>query len=484
MRIAFLSAEVSPFAKTGGLGDVAGALPKALHDLGHDVVVITPLYRQTSNYFDRSGETLERVASLPVRTPAASGEAVIFKGVLPKSAVPVYFVEFDLFFNREQLYSNDASGFDDQLERFVFFCRAAVEVCRWLKLPIDVMHCNDWHTALLPVLLRGELREDPLFENCRSVYTIHNLNYQGRYGGNRFTSLGISSYFGSPRALEYYGDVNLMKGGIVFADAINTVSHTYASEMQRPEFGAGLDGLLRENSWKLRGVLNGIDVEEWDPANDVYLDAAYSAGAMSGKAKCRRALRKEVGLRYRPGSPIAGMVSRLVEQKGIDILLPAIEKLLALGVQIVILGTGERQYEDALVNCQKNFPDDFRFIRDFNVGLSHRITAGTDLLFMPSRYEPCGLNQMYALRYGTIPIVRLTGGLADTVIPFDGTNLATANGFGFHSTSSFDLYQQTLLATLLMRQPKSWAALQKNGMKRDDSWEASARAYEQMYRKD
>jgi len=475
MRLVFASAEVSPFAKTGGLGDVCGALPKALAGLGHDVVVITPCYRQVQDYFQRTGETLEHIHNTTLRWATWSVEMSLFRSTLPGSAVPVYFVAVPGIFDRPGLYDND------DLERFTIFNRAVIATCEFLGVPVGILHAHDWHTALLPVYLSSGLRSVPIWERTASIFTIHNLAYQGHYGLDKFPFLGLHDAYRSSDVLEHFGDINLMKGGIVFGDAVSTVSPTYAKEIQTPEFGSGLDGLLRAFSWKLIGILNGIDTEEWDPEHDARIPVTFSKERMDGKAECRSALETEAGWKHDAGSPIIGIISRLVSQKGFDILAPVVGEIIERGARFIVLGTGEPELEHAFRTIEAAFPGRVTVRTRFDPELAHRIIAGSDLILMPSRYEPCGLNQMYALRYGTLPLVRLTGGLADTVISFKGTNLDKANGFGFQSTQSSELLLTAWVALLQFRDRKIWRRLQLNGMWRDFSWEASAAEYVRAY---
>ncbi|MGH9423956.1 MAG: glycogen synthase, partial [Thermoanaerobaculia bacterium] len=345
----------------------------------------------------------------------------------------------------------------------------------------DIVHAHDWHTALLPVYLHSGLRGSDQFRKARSVFTIHNLNYQGIGGGRHFPALGLHSRYWAPDAVEHFGDVNLMKGGIILADQVTTVSPTYAREIQTGEHGAGLDGILRSLSFKLQGILNGIDVEEWDPATDPHVSSPFHEGHLLGKNLSKRAMLRELTLKIKAKTPLLGFISRLVDQKGIDLLIAALPHMLAAGAYAVILGSGEPRYENALQQIAAQHPESCRVIIGFDTALAHRIYAASDVLLMPSIYEPCGLNQLYALRYGTVPVVRLTGGLADTVIPFDGANAGSANGFGFFSTNAADFFTATWLAMLNYRESKAWKQLQANGMAADVSWERSARQYEAVY---
>ncbi|HYK04939.1 MAG TPA: glycogen synthase [Thermoanaerobaculia bacterium] len=480
MRIVFATAEVSPIAKTGGLGDVCGSLPKALAKLGHDVTVFMPYYRQARHWFEKNGITPHQVMpTVKISWANWSAEATFLRATLPGTNIPLTLIANDYFFERDHLYQG-IDGVDDFLLRYTFFCRAIIRGCELLDLAPDIMHAHDWHTALLPVYLHSGLRGEPHFANTRSVYTIHNLNYQGVAGADAFPLTGLHSRYWAPDALEHFGNLNPMKGGILFADQVTTVSPNYAREVRTSALGAGLDGVLRAVSHKFHGILNGIDVEEWDPATDPLLPANFDADDPSPKLRNKRALAKEAGFKF-SRRPLIGAVSRLVDQKGFQLLIPAMERLIAAGAQLVILGSGEPELEGALAWVGERHPDACRVWIGFDNALAHRIYGGSDMLLMPSIYEPCGLNQMYALRYGTVPIVRLTGGLADTVIPFDGTNGDVANGFGFIAAHPLELYLSTWVAMLNYKDPATWKSLRANGMAADFSWERSAREYDAVY---
>jgi len=482
MRILFATAEVSPIAKTGGLGDVCGSLPKALAKLGHEVVVFMPFYRQAREWFSKNAAELVLAhPSTPISWANWSADAAFLRATLPGTDIPLILVANEYFFDREHIYSPRMDGVDDNFERFTFFTRAIIRGCELLGITPDIVHAHDWHTALLPVYLHSGLRGSDNFRNARSVYTIHNLNYQGITSAIRFPILGLHERYWAPDALEHFRDLNLMKGAIIFADQVTTVSPNYAREIQTSEHGAGLDGVLRLLSPKLSGILNGIDVDEWNPATDELLDANFEAGKLHGKSVSKRMLAKEAGLKAKPKTPLLAVISRLVDQKGFQLLIPVLERLLAAGAQAIILGSGEPQYEHAFSQIAAAHSDSCYAHIGFDNALAHRIYAGADILLMPSIYEPCGLNQMYALRYGTVPVVRWTGGLADTVVPFDGTNKSTATGFGFASMSSADLYATTWIAMLNYKDTRVWKTLQANGMAQDFSWERSAREYEVVY---
>jgi len=484
MRVVFATAEVSPIAKTGGLGDVCGSLPKALAKLGHDVVIFMPFYREARQWFERSGAMLEQILpTTQILWANWAAEATYLRATLPGTEIPLILVANDHFFDRDQIYSPRFDGYDDGVERYTFFCRAVIRACEILGISADIVHAHDWHTALLPIYLDSGLRGSTSFTNARSVYTIHNLNYQGIAPADRFAALGLHSRYWAADAIEHWGDINLMKGGIIFADQVTTVSPNYAHEIQTRDLGAGLDGILRSLSFKLSGILNGIDVEEWNPETDPQLPSNFSAEKLNGKNLTKRALLRELKMKYVAKTPLLGFVSRLVDQKGIDLLIPMLAHIVHTGAQAVILGSGEPRYENALAQIGHEHQERCRVIIGFDSALAHRIYGGCDMLLMPSIYEPCGLNQMYALRYGAVPVVRMTGGLADTVVPFDGTNLDHANGFGFAQPSASAFYAATWIGALNFRESKTWRELQRNGMYADFSWERSADEYDRVYRR-
>lgn len=483
MNVVFATAEVSPIAKTGGLGDVCGSLPKALVKLGHDVTVFMPFYRQARHWFEKNGAAIHQ--ALPTETLSWANwtaEATYLRAHLPGTDIPLILVANDAFFERDQIYQG-IDGVDDFLMRYTFFCRAVIRGCELLDIAPDVLHCHDWHTALLPVYLQSGLRAEPHWARTHSVYTIHNLNYQGVAAAEAFPLTGLHSRYWAPDGVEHFGQINPMKAGILFADQVTTVSPTYAREIQTSTYGAGLDGVLRASAHKFRGILNGIDVEEWDPATDPHLAENFDADTVRGKSRNKRALLKEAGLKYSAKKPVIAAVSRLVDQKGFQLLIPVLDRILAAGAQVLVLGSGETAMENALVRIAAEHPDSCRVWIGFDNALAHRIYGGADLLLMPSLYEPCGLNQMYALRYGTVPVVRLTGGLADTVIPFDGTNADIANGFAFAVAHPMELYLATWVAQLNFKDAAVWKALQANGMACDFSWDRSASNYDEVYRR-
>jgi starch synthase len=482
MKVVFASAEVSPIAKTGGLGDVVGALPKALVKLGHEVVIFMPFYREARLWFEKNGVAVHQVMpTVPISWANWAAEATFLRATLPGTNISLILVANNYFFDRAQIYESGPGN--DFLLRYAFFCRAVVRGCELLDIAPDILHCHDWHTALLPLYLDSGLRGSQQFANTRSVYTIHNLHYQGAAGPDAFALTGLHSRYWAPDALEHYGTLNPMKGAILFADEVTTVSPNYGREIMRAETGAGLDGVLRAVQHKFTGVLNGIDADEWNPATDPLLPSHFDANTLDEKRWNKQALAQELGLPYNPSTPMIGAVSRLVGQKGFQLLIPVLERLLGDGAQVVILGSGEPELESALSMIADRHRERCRVWIGFDNALAHRIYGAADALLMPSIYEPCGLNQMYALRYGTLPIVRLTGGLADTVTPFDGNNLSVANGFGFFDAEPGALLWATTVAMHMYREPHVWRQLQANGMSRDFSWDRSAHAYDALYRR-
>ncbi len=459
MRVAFVAAEVAPFASAGGLGEVIGSLPKALANLGVEVAVFVPRYRQVPS-------DLPRIASFPVDFAGVPNEVNILQGFLPKSHVPVYFLDFPPYYDRPGIYGEGDQDYPDNLWRFAFLCKAAIEASAKLQSLPDIFHVHDWHTALLPLYLQV------FGEKAKTVLTIHNLAFQGWFPRETWEKLGLPQ-----ESLKLAGEgewLCALRAGILKASAITTVSPSYAQEILAD--GLGLDEVLRARAQDLVGILNGIDVEEWDPQNDPYIWARYSARDLRGKAFNRRRLLEELGLSGE--GPIVAMVGRLAEQKGLDLLVASLDHLLALGINLVVLGAGETRYEDFLRNAEKKWPGKVRALFAFSVEWAHRIFAGADFLLMPSRFEPCGLTQLYALRYGTIPIVRATGGLRDTVRDVE----RGGNGFVFEE------YRPEALLSALERAVRLWREdrqklleLRRVGMSGDYSWEPSARKYLELY---
>ena len=473
MRIVIGSAEVAPFAKTGGLADVAGTLPKHVGQLGHDVIVIMPLYRKVR----QSGVKLQPTRlsfEVPIANRVVTGK--LWRSTLPGSDLPIYFVENNAYYDRDGLYGTGGghdSDFADNSERFIFFTRAILEACEQLEFAPDVIHCNDWQTGLLPVYLKTIYRDRPHLRDTATVYTVHNLAYQGMFWHWDMKLTGLDWYLFNWRQLEYYGNLNFMKGGIVFADVINTVSKQYAQEIQTQEYGVGLNDVLKERSADLYGIVNGVDCTVWNPELDEHIAARYGPNDLTGKARCKADLQEKCGL-PKSNAPLIGVVSRLDKQKGFDILGEAIEDIMKLELQMVLLGTGDPKYHTLFENMAERFPRKIAVKLAFNDPLAHQIEAGSDMFLMPSRYEPCGLNQLYSLKYGTVPVVRHTGGLADTII--DGTT-----GFSFEEYTPSALLAVIRRALKAYGEKATWGKLIRNCMKQDWSAERSAREYVELY---
>ncbi len=479
MKILFVAPEAAPFAHTGGLGDVAGALPKALGRLGHDVRLIMPLYQAVNVQRHRL-----RIVASGLSVPTASGPQAVdlLEGNL-SGGVPVYFVRHDPSFDRDGLYQTpSAEDYPDNAERFALFCRAALEVCRQVDFQPEMLHAHDWQTALLPVYLKTTLSGDPFFQRTATVFTIHNLGYQGLFPPEVLPRLMLPRELFTPAGLEFYGKGNLLKGGLLFADLLTTVSRRYSQEIQTVDQGFGLDGVLKERQSDLFGVLNGIDPEEWSPAGDPHIAAHYTVDNLSGKARCKADLQRRLELPVRATVPLLAVISRLAGQKGLDLLHDILDTLMTLKVQLVLLGSGDKELEAAFREAAARHPSKLAVRIGFDLPLSHQIEAGADLFLMPSRYEPCGLNQMYSLAYGTIPVVRATGGLDDTVVRFDpGTG--QGNGFKFEEATAPAFLQAIRQALALYREQAPWHRLITNAMTADFTWDHSAREYEQLYRR-
>jgi len=473
LRILLCASEVVPFAKTGGLADVAGALPKALAALGHEVRVALPRYQ---------GIDAKQAKPKPVGSPVSVplGKETVKVGVEVSEQIPgvkAYLLDCPRYFHRGGLY-----GEPDDAERFAVFCRGLLQFLRRDQWRPQVIHANDWQTGLIPVYLKTAYAGDDRLSAIATVYTIHNLAYQGVFPPETMDQVGLDHSLFTPEALEFYGQVNLMKGGLLFADLLSTVSETYSREIQTAELGERLEGVLAKRQADLFGVLNGIDCEEWNPAADSLLPARYGPDDLAGKAANKAALQEKLNLPQRPEVPLFGLVSRLAGQKGLDILAEVMPHLLQLDVQFALLGTGEQQYHDLLSDLAKRHPAKLGLTLGFDNPLAHLIYAGSDFFLMPSRYEPCGLGQMISLRYGTIPIVRRTGGLADTVVDFNPES-GQGNGFSFRDHTAVALFGAIARALLTLKVQPAWRRLVQNAMASDFSWGRSAQAYVELYRR-
>ncbi|MBS1849542.1 MAG: glycogen synthase GlgA [Acidobacteria bacterium] len=476
MHIALAASEGVPFSKTGGLADVVGALPRALVALGHQVSVYLPRYRQTKLF---GAQTVVRSITIPF------DDQYRFCSVATEgnhSGVNFYFIDYPPFFDREALYGTPAGDYPDNAERFALFSRAVLEATKILGVP-DLFHCHDWQSALIPVLLRTQYAEDPAFREVATVFTIHNMGYQGLFPPDTLPLLTLPWDLFTMTKMEFFSQVNFLKGALVFADYITTVSRKYSHEIQTSEYGFGLDGVLRNRAATVTGILNGVDYDEWSPQKDKFIAARYSPEDLSGKAKCKQDLLAAFGLAGAdPKLPLIGIVSRFAAQKGFDLISQIMDRLAREDMTLVVLGSGDKKFEEMFLRLQKQFPQKIALKVAYDNALAHKIEAGCDMFLMPSRYEPCGLNQIYSLRYGTVPIVRATGGLDDTIDPWDAR---TGKGTGFKFT---EYNGEALLLTIknalrAFRDQTSWLTLMRNGMSRDFSWNASAKEYIRVYEK-
>lgn len=515
MHVLFAASEVAPWSKTGGLADVSGALPKALDRLGLRVTVVSPYYRCVRNWFlEKEGKEPESLYGVTLSAPIAreSRKAGVRKTTIPGTNVVSYFIEHNDYYDRDGLYNQDGVDYGDNCDRFAFFSRCVLELIARLEPDVDVVHVNDWQTALVPVyldnlyrsssrfgggsLFGGSIRPklsvagagaaSSIFDRVKTVLTIHNLRHQGRFFRSAMDRIGLDWSLFTFDKMEFYGQLNLLKSGVVFSDAITTVSPRYAAEIQTEEYGERLQGVLASRSSDLTGILNGIDVDEWNPATDPYIPATYDAGSYRvGKAKCKEELQKELGLTANPDAPLLGVVSRFDQQKGLDFVAELAGSFIErYGAQFAVLGSGDRNLADRFKGLSWRYPSSFAVRDVFSIALSHRIEAGSDLFLMPSRYEPCGLNQMYSLRYGTLPLVHDVGGLHDTVVNASNENIAagTANGFVFYWPNSDDMSKALEWALYCWRERKDdWDQMVRSAMARDHSWDASARQYDGLY---
>jgi starch synthase len=476
MHIAFAASECVPFSKTGGLADVVGALPRALAALGHQVSVYVPRYRQTQ-FTDP--QTVVRSITIPFDDKYRFCSVVTAGN---SAGVRFYFVDYPPYFDREALYGTPAGDYPDNAERFAMFSRAVIEASKILGVP-HVFHCHDWQSALVPVMLRTLYAEDPAFREVGTVFTIHNMGYQGLFPPDTLPLLMLPWELLTISKMEFFGQVNFLKGALVHSDFVTTVSKKYSQEIQTTEYGFGLEGVLRNRAATVAGILNGVDYDEWNPQTDKFVTAKYSPQDLSGKLKCKQDLLSSFGLinpAANPKIPVIGIVSRFAAQKGFDLIAQIIDRLAREEMIMVVLGSGDKLYEEMFQRLNKQFPNKFVAKIAFDNAVAHKIEAGADMFLMPSRYEPCGLNQIYSLKYGTVPIVRATGGLDDTIEPWDARS---GKGTGFKFT---DYTGEALLATIKQallgyQDPFSWQTLMRNGMSRDFSWGASAREYGRIY---
>jgi starch synthase len=474
MHIAFVASECVPFSKTGGLADVVGALPRALAASGHQVSVYLPRYRQTKL---TNPQTVVSSITVPF------DDRYRFCSVVTEgnhSGIDFYFVDYPPYFDRDALYGTPSGDYPDNAERFALFSRAVLEASKILGVP-NIFHCHDWQSALVPVLLRTQYVEDPAFRQVGTVFTIHNMGYQGLFPPDILPLLMLPWDLFTITRMEFFGNVNFLKGALVESDYVTTVSRKYSQEIQTTEYGFGLEGVLRDRAATVTGILNGVDYDEWSPQKDKFIAAKYSPQDLSGKAKCKQDLLEAFGVSGAdPRLPVIGIVSRFAAQKGFDLISQIADRLAREEMIVVALGAGDKQYEEMFQRLHKQFPQKIAVKVAYDNAIAHKIEAGSDMFLMPSKYEPCGLNQIYSLKYGTVPIVRATGGLDDTIEPWD---VRTGKGTGFKFT---EYKGEALLLTIrealrAFRDQSSWQTLMRNGMNKDFSWNASAKEYARVY---
>ncbi|HEX4076594.1 MAG TPA: glycogen synthase GlgA [Candidatus Acidoferrales bacterium] len=472
MKILFVASEGLPYSKTGGLADVVEALPKALRAMGHDVAVLLPRYHANSVH-----------SVLISSVTVALGDCVRFPAIVeaePVDGVRYFFVDDPPFFDRPELYGDRAGDYPDNAERFAEFSRVAIEFMKRVWLP-DVVHCHDWQTALVPLLLRTQHTEDRAVRSLPVVLTIHNLAYQGVFDAAALSKIGLPAALFSVDALEFFGKVNFLKGGLIFADYLTTVSRRYAKEIQTAEYGNGLEGVIRDRGDRLVGILNGVDYTAWNPETDKLIAQNYSAQNLAGKKACKKDLLAVFKFTEGDlGRPLIGIVSRFADQKGFDLIAEVADEMMKENLALLVLGTGQTEYERLFRQLSEKYPERVGVKIGYDNTLAHKIEAGADMFLMPSRYEPCGLNQIYSLRYGTVPIVRATGGLDDTIQNFV-PKAQHGTGFKFEEYTGSALLQCLRKALATYSDAKAWQAVQANGMAKDFSWKASAASYVTLY---
>jgi starch synthase len=474
MHIVFAASEGLPFSKTGGLADVVGALPRALAAQGHQVSIYLPRYRQTKLV---DPQTVVRSITVPfddhyrfcsVVTPGS------------QTGIRYYFVDYPNYFDREALYGTAVGDYTDNAERFALFSRAVIEASKIVGVP-DIFHCHDWQTGLIPVLLRTLYAQDPAFRDAATVFTIHNMGYQGLFPAEILPLLMLPWDLFTITRMEFFGQVNFLKGALAFSDYVTTVSRKYSQEIQTTEYGFGLEGVLRDRAATVTGILNGVDYTEWSPEVDKHIAAPYSPADLSGKAADKADLLAAFAIQNAdPHLPVIGIVSRFAAQKGFDLISQVMDRLAREDMILVVLGTGDKPYEEMFLRMQKQYPQKVAVKVAYDNALAHKIEAGADMFLMPSRYEPSGLNQIYSLKYGTVPIVRATGGLDETIEPWDART-GKGTGFKFHEYSGESLLLTVKAALQAFRDQASWQVLMRNGMARDFSWAASAKEYVKVY---
>ncbi len=478
LKVLMVSSEVVPFAKTGGLADVVGSLPLALSKLGCEVRIVMPKYKVVDEC-EISLLNIDKGVNIKIGDTMQKAKILSTKVA---GVVTVYFLEHSEYYERDGLYGTTEGGdYKDNLSRFSFFCRGTLELLKTIEYKPQIIHCHDWQTALIPVYLKTLYKNDTFFEGVKTLFTIHNLAYQGVFPKEDFPLTGLDKNIFTPDKLEFWDKINLMKGSLIYADILNTVSKGYAQEIVTTEYGCGLEGVLKEKKDKLYGIVNGLDYKEWDPSMDKEITMAYDINTIERKVKNKKTLQQENNLLVDDNIPLIGMITRLASQKGLDILDEIIDELMELNIQFVLLGTGEAKYHTRMEQIKEKFPLKASIHLTFDPKLAKKIYTGADMFLMPSKYEPCGLGQLISLRYGTIPIVRATGGLKDTITDFDPER-KIGNGFVFDEYDSQSLFSSVKRAIeVFCNDKKSWKRLILNGMSTDFSWEYSAKEYIKLY---
>ncbi|MBI1870006.1 MAG: glycogen synthase GlgA [Chlamydiae bacterium] len=478
LKIVFAASEVHPFSKTGGLADVTGALPKALGELGHDVKIITPFYRSTKK-MNIDIRKFSKKIFVQLGDRVVEGDIATAK---ISENLEVLFIIKDEYYDRDEIYRTVQGDYKDNAERFIFFSKAILATLEELDLKVDILHLHDWQTGLVSALLKTIESSNPFFTKSRTIFTVHNLAFQGLFWHYDMHMTNLPWEVFTPEGIEFYGKMNLLKAGLVYSDCLTTVSRKYSEEIQTPEYGFGLEGVLLRRSKDLYGILNGVDYDEWSPEKDPEISSHYSLNRLAGKIECKKELLRLLNFNLPITTPLIGMISRLTDQKGFDILSEITDNLFSENVGLVLLGTGEEKCQKLFQEIAEKFPNKLKVKFDFDYPLSHQIEAGSDFFLMPSRFEPCGLNQIYSLKYGTIPIVRATGGLDDTIEDFNPQTLE-GNGFKFKDYSPQTLLEKLKKALEIYRNPSLFQQIIKNAMKCDFSWNVSARQYEEVYYK-
>ncbi len=483
LNILFVTSEAEPFAKTGGLADVSSALPQMIKELGHEIRIMMPRYGTISERKFKLHDVI-RLREIPITIGAETRVAHVNSSFISnlKAKVQVYFLANKDMFDRPGMYVHPTTkkDYEDNDTRFIFFCRGVLDTLKLLGWKPDIIHCNDWQTGLIPAYLKTTYKNDPFFKNIKTAFTIHNLAFQGVFPAASFDKTGLPGSEFTMEGVEFYDKLNFMKAGLMYSDVITTVSEKYAQEISTTvEFGCGLEGVLQQRKSALHGIINGVDYSIWNPETDEHLENRYDIKSLEGKAANKRELLDKFKLEYNEHVPVIGMISRLADQKGFDLIKEIADDALKMDIQMIFLGSGEKKYHEFLESLRKKYPNKVGIEFGFHDELAHLIEAGTDMFLMPSQYEPCGLNQIYSLKYGTVPIVRATGGLDDTIQDVEGAN---GTGFKFKKYESKELLKAIQRAVKAFGDQKAWLKIMKTGMSKDFSWESSAKKYISLYR--